>query len=116
MNIHYYTRKFDLDQETKNYIEEKLKLVKKHFEQVIDVHVDLSTNDAHKKDEIYRVEINVHVPKQILRAVERASNKWTAIDEVINKLLREVRKYKTKIDNRNRHRRYLRKIGEFFGR
>lgn len=62
-----------------------------------DVEVGKTTNHHHK-GEIFRAEINLHIPGKTLRAEETAEDLYAAIKEAVRTLGREVVKEKERHD------------------
>ena len=79
----------------KDYVEKKIGKVTKYFDRVGDISVLLSViKDRHL------VEVTVPVEGIILRGEESTMDMYTSIDLVIEKLERQIRKHKTKIQRR----------------
>ena len=99
MNIQYYAKKIKLSDEMKDLIAEKLEGLKKYKGKLnlLDVRVDISRDQHHKKGDVFRVEINVDLPKKVLRVVEEAADVYTALDLVVKKLERQARDAKERL-------------------
>ena len=86
----------DLTDGLKNHVDKGLEKLDKFFTNETQASVVLKTQ---KNDHI--VEITVPLKGNILRVSERGSDMYSLIDVAIDKLERQVRKYKTKVrDNR----------------
>jgi ribosomal subunit interface protein len=73
------------------------KLVK-HFDEegVAEMKVELSRSTKHhKKGLVFQADVNLRLPKKMLRADDANTDIRAAIDIVENKLRREIEKYKT---------------------
>ena len=83
----------------KNYVEEKVGKIEKYFDDdtVIEAQVSL---EVEKQRHI--VEVTAFVDGLILRGEEVTGDMYASIDGVIEKLLRQIRKYKTKIHRKLR--------------
>lgn len=99
MNIQYYGKKIGLTEELKALIAEKLEGLKKYKGKLdlLNVRVDISRDQHHKKGDVFRVEINVDLPKKVLRVVEEAGDVYTALDLVAKKLERQARDAKERL-------------------
>ena len=75
----------------REYVTVKLQRIRNHFDQVIDVSVVLTVEKL-----IQRAEITLHVRGKDLFAESSDSDLYAAIDCLIDKLDRQVLKYKTK--------------------
>jgi len=85
----------------RDYVEKKLDRLERYFEAPItsDVNVTLSvTRDVHS------VEVTIPMPGLILRAEDRGNDMYASIDLVVEKLERQIRKHKTKLNRKMRQR------------
>lgn len=73
----------------REYVTQKLERVRRHFDQVIDVNVIIRVDKL-----IQKAEINLHVRGKDLFAECAREDLYAAIDELIDKLDRQVAKYK----------------------
>jgi len=83
----------------KQYAEKKLRRLEKYFETqaVSEVHVSLSVNKN-----IHSVEVTIPLIGVTLRAEERSEDMYASIDLVVDKLERQIRKYKTRVNRKVR--------------
>ena len=104
MNIQYYAKKIDLTEELKDLIAEKLEGLKKYKGKLklLNVRVDISRDQHHKKGDVWRVEINVDLPKKVLRVVEEAADVYSALDLVVKKLERQARDVKDRLVSKSK--------------
>ena len=94
MNIQFYAKNFELTQDLKALFTKKLEKLKKYKQsvEVLNVRADISQDAHHHKGDVFRVEINVDVPKKkVLRAVEQSADIRTALDAILSKLERQMR-------------------------
>ena len=94
MEIKYFVQNFVLDDKNKKILEEKIKKLEHFSNKIWEAKVDVSYNPDRIKEEIFRLEINLRMPNKILRGVVRAANLQKAIDQVEQKLKRQLRRYK----------------------
>ncbi|EGL83693.1 sigma 54 modulation protein/ribosomal protein S30EA [Caldalkalibacillus thermarum TA2.A1] len=83
----------------RDYVEKKVGRLERYFNEDItsDVYVTLKvTRDEHS------VEVTIPMPKLLLRAEEKSLDMYASIDLVVEKLERQIRKYKTKIKRKFR--------------
>ncbi|MRG84768.1 ribosome hibernation-promoting factor, HPF/YfiA family [Salinibacillus xinjiangensis] len=82
-----------------NYVEKKIGKLEKYFDDTItsEVHVNLSVYNGEQ-----RIEVTIPMQDLLLRAEEHHADLYAAIDLVIDKLERQIRKYKTKINRKFR--------------
>ncbi|WP_440896329.1 ribosome hibernation-promoting factor, HPF/YfiA family [Amphibacillus sp. Q70] len=85
----------------KNYIEKKVSKLERYFDTppTSDVNVNLSVYNEEQ-----RIEITIPMTNLLLRAEEKNTDLYAAIDLVVDKLERQIRKYKTKINRRTRQK------------
>ncbi len=81
------------------YVQSKLERIKHHFDQVIDINVILTVDKMTKKEERQKAEINLHVKGKELHAESISHDLYAAIDAVIDKLDRQLIKYKDKMQD-----------------
>ncbi|MFC1721804.1 ribosome hibernation-promoting factor, HPF/YfiA family [Patescibacteria group bacterium] len=91
----------DLTPSLKEYVYEKVGSLEKFFKRVVEVNVELEVDRKHKSGEIYRAEVMMFVPRDVLRAEEKATDMYAAIDLVIPKLAKQLEKYKGKIKGKH---------------
>ena len=92
MHINMTARRFKLSKELKEYAEAEVYRLKKYYEPIIDVDIILGWE---KKDRI--AEINIAVYGTTLTAHERSGDMRKSIDRAVDKLERQLKKYKEKI-------------------
>ncbi len=74
------------------YVTEKLQKLVKHFDQVISVHVVLNVEKLE-----HRADATVNAAGKALVATHTASDMYASIDGMVDKLDRQVRRYKGRI-------------------
>ena len=78
----------------RNYVEEKLERVERHFDKVTNTHVILSVENVRHK-----AEATVHMSGNNIFAESTEDDMYKAIDSLVDKLDRQVKKHKEKITN-----------------
>lgn len=99
MKINLKTQNLNLTADIRNYLEEKLNSLDKFLplDESIFADVDLSkTGKHHRKGYVFRAEVNLEIPKRLIRAVAEEWNLKSAIDKVRNELQREIKGNKEK--------------------
>ena len=94
----------DITDSINNYVQEKLQKAIRHFQTMttkVDVHLSVARNariiDKHK------AEVTVYANGTIIRAQEGSANLYASIDLVSDKIARQLRKYKEKLNNKKPH-------------
>lgn len=84
----------------REYCEKKISKLERYFTHVPDViaHVNLKVYP----DKLQKVEVTIPLPFLVLRGEEKSIDLYGSVDLVIEKLERQIRKYKTKIQKRSR--------------
>lgn len=101
MKVMTYGKNIDVTPALKDYVVEKVSKLGKYFEgEPQEAHVSL---EVEKKRHI--VEVTAHINGLILRGEEDSSDMYASIDGVIEKLERQVHKYKTKIHKKIREKK-----------
>lgn len=77
-----------------DYIKSKLQRIERHFDQVMDAHVVLGSERQR-----YKAEATIHVSGNTLHAASEHGDMYAAIDLLLDKLDRQVRKHKEKVTN-----------------
>ena len=90
----------DITEAMRNHVESKFERVGRHFDQVIDVHVILSVEKLRQK-----AEATIHVNGANVFAETVHEDMYAAIDGMIDKLDRQVLKYKEKKSNHRNGRK-----------
>lgn len=80
-----------------NYVVSKLERVMRHFDQVVDVRVLLSVKSSREKERRQTAECNIHVPGSDLFAQSASEDLYAAVDDLVDKLDRQVVKHKSKV-------------------
>jgi putative sigma-54 modulation protein len=85
----------DITDSLRNYVEEKMARLERHFDHVTNVHVILGVEKLNQK-----AEATVHISGADVFADAIDENMYAAIDALIDKLDRQVLKHKEKMQSR----------------
>ncbi|MEH7461590.1 ribosomal subunit interface protein [Bacillus pseudomycoides] len=83
----------------KEYVEKKLSKLERYFDTFPEIKVNLKVYSDKQ-----RVEVTIPFPDLLLRAEETNSDMYAAIDLVVDKLERQIRKHKTKVNRKLREK------------
>ena len=102
MDIAINTHGVELTQKLQNHVERKTEKLDRYMPNLVEVRVDLSSQNTRSAVERQVAQITVRDNRgTILRAEERNSDIFAAIDAVIDKLYRQIKRYRGKrIQNR----------------
>lgn len=94
MNIYQFTgRNIEITDAMRSYAEEKLTRLNRFSDQIVDAKVVMSYG-GNGNDGPARVEVQLNVPNGIIRAEERGVDTYAAIDLVVDKLERQLKRFK----------------------
>jgi putative sigma-54 modulation protein len=99
MNLTISGHHLELTPAIREYVQNKLERIKRHFDHVIDIAVILTVDKLTEKEKRQKAEVNLRVRGKDLHAESIAQDIYAAIDTLIDKLDRQVIKYKTKIQD-----------------
>ena len=91
MNLSISGHHLEVTPALRNYVTTKLERITRHFDQVIDVNAFLSVDKLQQK-----AEVTLHVRGKDIFAEAVEADLYAAIDTLIDKLDRQVIKYKSK--------------------
>ncbi len=97
MNLTITGHHLEITPAIRGYVEEKLKRVTRHFDNVIDVTVILAVEKLKHK-----AEVNVHVAGKDIFVEASEADMYAAVDMLIDKLDRQIVKHKEKAGNVHR--------------
>ena len=96
MNLTISGHHLDVTPALREYVLTKLDRVTRHFDQVVDIKVLLTVDNLKEKDMRQKAECNIHVKGKDLFAECAHSDLYAAVDELADKLDRQVLRYKDK--------------------
>ncbi|MFW2371524.1 MAG: ribosome hibernation-promoting factor, HPF/YfiA family [Gammaproteobacteria bacterium] len=94
MQINLTGHHVEITDSLRNYVEEKLERIERHFDKVTNTHVILSVENVRHK-----AEATVHMSGNNIFAESTEDDMYKAIDSLVDKLDRQVKKHKEKITN-----------------
>ena len=97
MNLQISGHHIEVTAALREYVENKLEPVVRHFDKVNGVNVVLAVEKLKQK-----AEVTVHVPGKDIHVEEAGDDLYAAIDALFDKLDRQVQKYKQKMQDHRR--------------
>ena len=95
MKIVVRGKNFEVTNALKEWVEKKLGKLEKYFDYMEEAQVTLVVNrDRH------RAEVTIPLDGIVIRGEEETGDMYASIDMVIDKIERQIKKYKTKIDRK----------------
>lgn len=97
MQVNVRGKNLEVTPALREYVEKKLSRIGKHFDEELGAHVNLCV-----ERNLHKVEVTVTVGALILRGQESSDDMYGSVDLVIDKLERQVRKFKTRVYRKQR--------------
>ena len=86
----------------RDYVESKIERVERYFSE--DLNANANVNLRIYNNKLAKVEVTIPMKNITLRAEERHNDMYAAIDLIADKLERQIRKHKTKVNRKFRER------------
>ena len=99
MNLTISGHHLEVTPALRSYVTSKLDRITRHFDQVVDVKVLVSIENQKEKERRQRAECNIHVKGNDMFAESAHSDLYAAVDELMDKLDRQVVRHKDKVQN-----------------
>jgi putative sigma-54 modulation protein len=97
MEIKIRGKNVELTPALKGYIEEKIGRLNKYFDQVKEVDVALTVERHKSIENTQKAEVTVFVNGSVIRGEEASVSMYSSVDIVVEKLERQLKRYKSKI-------------------
>lgn len=97
MKIMVTARHFDLEPSFKDYVEAKVDHLTHYFDRVDEAHVVLET-EGHRNT----ADVTVHASRAVISSEQMADDMRTAFDRAIDKVERQLRRYKSRLRDSKR--------------
>ncbi len=95
MDITVTFRHVDSTESLRAYAEEKISKLDKYFDYPVDAHIVLAVEKFRRM-----ADVTLNVNGTVIKAVEETEDMYSAIDQVIDKLEKQVKRFREKIKNR----------------
>ncbi len=100
MDVQIYTRNLELTDRLRDYVEGKAEKFNRYLPTIEAVRVDLYTANARDTSRRMVAQMTIHVPRAILRAEERSGDIFAAVDAMMDKMYRQIDRYKGRRQDR----------------
>ena len=97
-------RHLDITPAIRDYAEKKITKIKKYFDHIIEVDVTLSAEHSKSEGEIHTADVLLFANGTKIKATATDGILYAAIDEVLDVLENQVKKYKEKLKSRSHHK------------
>lgn len=102
MDLHIRTNGIKMSDDLREFIERRTAKLDQLVDHVVDAQVELRTTHQRSGGNLTSAQITIQTGRHILRAEERANEATKAVDQAVDKLVRQVRRYHDKRTDRKR--------------
>ncbi len=105
MQIRIKASKIELSPNIKEYIQEKMDMLEKYLGSVTATNCDVEIareQAGQHSGKVFRAELNLSVPGELLRVEKTEKDIYKAIDKVKDHMARSIRRYKLKKQDKKR--------------
>jgi putative sigma-54 modulation protein len=99
MNLTISGHHLEVTPSLRSYVTSKLDRITRHFDQVVDVKVLLTVEKQKEKEKRQRAECNIRVKGSDLFAESAHEDLYAAVDELVDKLDRQVVRHKDRLQD-----------------
>lgn len=99
MNLTISGHHLDVTPALREYVTSKMERVTRHFDQVVDITVVLTVEKLKDKEQRQKAEVTLHVKGKDIHAECAAEDLYAAIDQLVDKLDRQVVRHKDKVQD-----------------
>lgn len=100
MEIQLFTRNMELTPRLQEYVEKKVSKLNRYLPNITDIRVDLAVESTRSSADRQVAQLTIRTPRIILRTEERSSDMFAAIDAALDKMRRQINRYKTRRQDR----------------
>lgn len=91
MQIHFTGHHIEMTDALKAFTAEKLERIQRHFDRILTINITFAVEKLNKV-----VEATVHVPGRSLHASSESEDMYSAVDLLVDKLDRQIKRHKEK--------------------
>ncbi|AGK55696.1 ribosome hibernation-promoting factor, HPF/YfiA family [Bacillus sp. 1NLA3E] len=102
MNYNIRGENIEVTPAIREYVERKIAKLERYFTETPDAHVNVNLRVYNDKKS--KVEVTIPMTQLVLRAEETNEDMYAAIDLIVDKLERQIRKHKTKVNRKFREK------------
>lgn len=100
MELSIFARKLEMTPRLNDYVERKVEKLDRYLPLIDEARMDLSVENTRSNDDRQVAQLTVWSRGMILRAEERTGDMFASIDAVMNKMYRQIARYKGKRQDR----------------
>ncbi|WP_316570451.1 ribosome hibernation-promoting factor, HPF/YfiA family [Neobacillus sp. YIM B06451] len=102
MNYNIRGENIEVTPAIREYVEKKISKLERYFTETPDSNVNVNLKVF--QDKTSKVEVTIPMPHLVLRAEESHADMYAAVDLITDKLERQIRKHKTKVNRKFREK------------
>ena len=102
MNYNIRGENIEVTPAIREYVEKKVAKLERYFSETPEANVNV--NLRFNQDKTSKVEVTIPMPNLVLRAEETNDDMYAGIDLIVDKLERQIRKHKTKVNRKFREK------------
>ena len=95
----------ELDADDQLLIQDKLSGLEKYFPDIQQIRFEIEKSNSQKKGDVYRAEVNFHIPNNLIRVEKLASSWRKAMEKVRDHAKRSLSEEKKKILDKKRRQK-----------
>jgi putative sigma-54 modulation protein len=100
MRIQLNTRKLEVTPRLEEYVDKKVSKLARYLSDIQEIRVDLATQDTRSDADSQIAQLTMWVDGTMLRAEERAADIFAALDASVDKMQRQISRYKKRRQDR----------------
>lgn len=100
MDLHVSSHGIEVTDYLRGYIEKKLGKLDRYLPDITEVRVDLSTETTRSAGELQVAQVTLRTNGKYIRAEEQTHDIFSSVDAVLDKLYRQIARYKGKREDR----------------
>lgn len=100
MNVSIFTRNMEMTPHLSRYVDQKISKLDRYLPSIEEARMDLSVENTRNTAHSQVAQLTVRVRGTILRAEERTNDMFASIDAVLDKMYRQIARYKGKRQDR----------------
>lgn len=100
MDLHISSHNLEVTEYLRQYIEKKIGKLDRYLPEITEARVDLSTENTRSAGELQVAQVTLRVNGTYIRGEERTHDIFASIDAVLDKLYRQIARYKGKRQDR----------------
>jgi putative sigma-54 modulation protein len=104
MQLSITGRNVEITDYTRSYVNKKMQRVERHLPDLTEGNIELAAENTRGTEQRNVAQVTLRAGGKILRGEERAADLFTAIDMVMEKVVRQVDRFKEKRQQRHRKR------------